>query len=80
MTRLVLLSVLFLPACAPDKVLHAGAGLGIGIAGDAVLDGRGCQLAIATGLAKELIDPIFSLPDLLATSVYCILPILKEET
>lgn len=80
MTRLLPLAFLtLLSACGADKVLHAGAGLGIGFVGDEVLDGHGCELAIAAGITKELIDPIFSLPDVIATSTYCIIPLLKGD-
>lgn len=68
---LMLVSSLSVSACAQDKVLHIIAGTGAGVVGDELLDGHGCELAIAVGLVKELADPVFSTLDLLATSVYC---------
>lgn len=84
MTRLLALPVLafILSGCSVvgvDKMYHATAGLGIGMIGDEVLDGHGCELAIAAGITKELIDPVFSLPDVIATSMYCIVPLLKGK-
>lgn len=35
---------------------------------------NGCVTAITLGVAKEVIDPVFSIPDVIATSLYCILP------
>ena len=78
MKWLMLPILLILSGCGADKVLHAVAGLGIGIVGDEVQDGLGCKLAIAAGVVKELIDPIFSLPDVIATSAYCLKPLLQE--
>ena len=78
MKALALVAALLVAGCTPDKYLHMAAGTGAGIVGDELLDGRGCELAIAVGLAKELVDPVFSTLDLLATSVYC-LTLLKEK-
>lgn len=69
---LLLVATLAVSGCTQDKVLHAAAGAGVGVVGDEVLNGRGCELAIAVGLTKELIDPVFSTLDLLATSIYCL--------
>jgi len=74
---LALVAALTVAGCTPDKYLHMAAGIGAGAVGDELLGGRGCELAIAVGLAKELIDPVFSTLDLLATSVYC-LTLIKE--
>ena len=76
---LMLVSALSVSACGSDKVLHVMAGTSAGIVGDELLDDHGCELAIAVGLAKELIDPVFSTLDLLATSVYC-LTLLEGDT
>lgn len=66
------LAFLLLSGCfGPDKLLHASAGLGVGAIADDVA-GIGCEAAIAIGIAKELIDPVFSIPDVIATSVYCV--------
>ena len=73
-----IVAVVSVSGCAQDKVLHLMAGTGAGIVGDELLDGRGCELAIAVGLAKELIDPVFSTLDLIATSAYC-LRLLEEN-
>ena len=65
-------ALLLLGGCfGPDKLLHAGAGLGAGVVTDGVLGDYGCEAAIAIGIAKEMIDPVFSIPDVIATSVYC---------
>ena len=72
MRYLALVAVLLVVGCTPDKYLHMAAGIEAGAVGDELLDGRGCELAIAVGLVKELIDPVFSTLDLLATSVYCL--------
>lgn len=68
---LVLCTALALSGCGADKALHAGAGIGIGATGDAIgIDG--CALAITAGVVKEIIDPVFSIPDVIATSIYCL--------
>ena len=69
---LALVLALTVAGCTPDKYLHMAAGIGAGAVGDEVLGGRGCELAIAVGLVKELVDPVFSTLDLLATSMYCL--------
>lgn len=72
MSKVLLLAVaLAVSGCTQDKVLHAAAGAGVGVVSDE-LYGKGCELAITVGLAKELIDPVFSTLDLLATSLYCL--------
>lgn len=76
MRTVLLTSILFLSGCGADKVLHATAGFAIGGLSDDFIGDFGCEAAIAIGLAKELVDPLFSLPDLIATSVYCIMPYL----
>lgn len=71
MRVMILLAFLALPACGSDKVLHMMAGAGTGVVADKV-NGMGCEAAIAIGIAKELIDPVFSTLDVIATSVYCL--------
>jgi hypothetical protein len=77
---LMLCLPIFLSGCATDKLLHFGVGTAVGVVGDDITGGYGCELAIAAGLLKELIDPVFSTLDLLATATYCLkdfLPLLK---
>lgn len=68
--RALALTIL-LSGCTPDKYLHAVAGVGIGIAGEE-LTGQGCAIALAAGVAKELIDPVFSTLDVIATGAICV--------
>jgi hypothetical protein len=78
---LVLCLQIFLSGCATDKLLHLGVGAAVGVVGDDMLGDYGCELAIAAGLVKEIIDPVFSTLDLLATATYCLkdfLPLLKS--
>lgn len=64
---------ILLSACAhTDKLLHAGAGMGVGAVTDGALGYHGCEAALAIGIIKEFIDPVFSVPDVLATSIYCL--------
>ena len=66
------LAFLLLSGCmGSDKILHAGIGAGVGVIADDA-SGMGCEAALAIGVIKELIDPVFSLPDVLATSIYCL--------
>lgn len=66
------LAFILLSGCfGPDKLIHAGVGLGVGAAADSV-GVNGCAAAIAVGVGKELIDPVFSIPNIIATSVYCV--------
>lgn len=66
--------VLALSGCfGPDKLLHAGAGALTGAVADETV-GYGCEAAIAVGLVKELVDPIFDPFDLIATAAYCLIP------
>ena len=66
------LAFLLLSGCmGSDKILHAGIGAGVGVIADDA-NGMGCEAALAIGVIKELIDPVFSLPDVLATSIYCL--------
>lgn len=74
MRVLAIAALLALPACGVDKVLHAGVGFGVGVVTDEFIGDYGCEAAIAIGIAKELIDPIFSIPDVVATATYCLLP------
>jgi hypothetical protein len=69
---LVLFLPLLLSGCAADKLMHFGVGTAVGVVGDEVLGDYGCELAIAAGLFKELIDPVFSTLDLIATATYCL--------
>ena len=75
----VVVLLALLPACATDKLLHASAGLGIGLASDTILGDYGCEMAIAAGIAKELIDPVFSTLDVIATSMYCLTEVIPDE-
>ena len=69
---MLLIGFMSLSGClGTDKLLHAGAGATVGVMADETV-GYGCEAAIAIGLAKELIDPVFSTMDLLATSLYCL--------
>ena len=69
---LSILALIVLTGCVgTDKLLHAGAGAITGVVADETV-GHGCKAAIAIGIAKELIDPVFSLPDVIATSLYCL--------
>lgn len=69
-----LVLVAFLSGCSaigPDKALHFIGGTAAGAVADD-LGVNGCAVALGLGVAKELIDPIFSLPDVIATAAYCI--------
>lgn len=83
MNKIVIVALaLMLSGCAaigPDKFMHATAGLGIGMVGDKVFDGHGCEMAIAAGIVKEMVDPIFSVPDVIATMSYCVIPMLRGD-
>lgn len=66
------LTFILLSGCiGSDKLMHMAAGAGTGVIADRV-NGMGCEVAIAIGIAKELIDPVFSTLDVIATSVYCL--------
>lgn len=72
MRLMLFVGVTLLSGCiGTDKLLHAGAGAITGTVADETV-GYGCEAAIAIGFAKELIDPVFSIPDVIATSIYCI--------
>lgn len=75
MRAILVVFVPFLSGCGTDKILHVGAGFGAGLVSDEIIGDYGCEMAIAIGIAKEMIDPIFSIPDLIATSAYCLLPL-----
>lgn len=77
---ILLSSILALGACSgheafgPDKIKHAGVGLVVGHVAEefGMTEQEACTAVIAVGIAKELIDPIFSTMDVVATSLYCI--------
>lgn len=69
-TVAALVLALGLSGCAADKVAHMAAGAGIGAVGEE-LTGQGCLLSLAAGVAKEVVDPIFSTMDVLATAAIC---------
>lgn len=78
--RVLLASTLLVSACSgheafgPDKIKHAGAGILVGHVAEelGMTEQQACVTVILTGVAKELIDPIFSPMDVVATSLYCI--------
>jgi len=65
----------------PDKVLHAGAGILTAATGKAIgfTDKQACAASLAVGIAKEVIDPIFSIPDVVATAIICVPLLLKTN-
>ena len=76
-TTAIALTAITLSGCGavgPDKFMHAAVGLGIAVGGKelGMTDKEACAAAIAIGIAKEIIDPIFSIPDVIATSIFCI--------
>ena len=83
-TAIFTIAALTLSACStigPDKYLHAVGGLGVSIFGKemGMTDKEACVAAMAVGIAKEIIDPVFSTPDVIATSIFCV-KVLKGET
>jgi len=66
----------------PDKVLHAGAGILTAVTGKAIgfTDKQACAASLAVGIAKEVIDPIFSIPDVVATAIICVPILLSNGT
>lgn len=72
------LAFILLSGCmGSDKLMHMAAGAGTGVIADRV-NGMGCEAAIAVGIAKELIDPVFSTLDVIATAAYC-LTLIKQS-
>lgn len=66
------LAFILLSGCmGSDKMAHMLIGSGVGIVADD-MNGMGCEAAIAIGIAKELIDPVFSTLDVIATAAYCL--------
>ena len=66
----------------PDKYLHAAGGLLTAATGKAIgfTDKQSCAASLAVGIAKEIIDPIFSLPDVVATAIVCVPLLLSNDT
>lgn len=80
LSRLILVPALLLSACTgteafgPDKVKHMAAGLVVAAVAEEfdMTQQQACAAVILTGIAKELIDPVFSAADVAATSLYCL--------
>ena len=86
MKRIVIITAtaLTLSGCmsiGPDKYLHAYGGALVAVSGKTVglTDKQACAASLAVGIAKEVIDPIFSIPDVFATAVVCVPLLLKDN-
>ena len=60
-------------AFGTDKVLHMAAGAAVGVTSEklGMTEEQACMTVIAVGIAKEIIDPVFTPMDVVATMVYC---------
>ena len=85
MSKLLALALIIpLSACSiagPDKYLHAAGGLLTAATGKAIgfTDRQACAASLAVGVAKQVIDPIFSIPDVVATAIVCVPLLLNDK-
>tara|TARA_R110000803_G_scaffold114860_1_gene183294 strand:- start:177 stop:434 length:258 start_codon:yes stop_codon:yes gene_type:complete len=84
MSKLLALALIIpLSACSigPDKYLHMAGGSVVALAGKTVglTDKQACAASLAVGVAKEIIDPIFSIPDVVATAIVCVPLLLNDD-
>ena len=69
-------------ALGPDKFKHAAVGVIIGTVSEelGMTEEEACGVVIFAGIAKEIIDPIFTPMDVVATMMYCSTLLEKETT
>ena len=67
MKKLAIIALLLAGCSRPDLILHGAAGAGA----TAMTKDEGCAVALAIGVAKEVIDPVFSTLDVIATVAGC---------
>ena len=84
MIKILALTLLIpISACSigADKYMHATAGLITAATGKNIgfTNKQACAASLAIGVAKEIVDPIFSLPDVIATAVVCVPLLLTKE-